>query len=312
MPARRPALGYALVAAAASLWALNGNLARYLLDDGVSALRLAQLRSTAAWLVLLALILFSRPALLRVERRQLPALAVLGVAGLALVHATYFLSIERLQIGVAITIQYLAPLLLLLWLGVVHRRRLAPGLWGAVGLSVVGCFLVVRAYDAGALDGLGLVFALAAAVSFAVWMVAAERAGHQHEPATTLVWGFGFATLFWAVVTPWWDFPFGDFDSFRHQALAAGVIVAGTLLPFGCMVAALRHVPASRALPASTLEPVIAAVLAWFLHDEVLAAPQLAGAVLVLTAVAWVQSRRPDLEAEAAPVWGRRTEGGRA
>jgi DME family drug/metabolite transporter len=79
------------------------------------------------------------------------------------------------------------------------------------------------------------------------------------------------------------------------------VVVVGTLLPFTCMVAALRHIPAPRAAVVATLEPVLAAVFAWFLHDERLAGVQVAGGVAVLAAVVWVQSRRPDLEAELAP-----------
>lgn len=128
MPERNPGLGYALAASGAAMWALNGNLARYLLDDGVSAVRLSELRSLGSWLILLLLLSAFRPELLRVRRRELPALAFLGVAGLAGVHATYFLAIERLQIGVAVTIQYLAPLLLLVWLALAHGRRLATGL----------------------------------------------------------------------------------------------------------------------------------------------------------------------------------------
>ncbi|HEX2411281.1 MAG TPA: hypothetical protein VHJ39_08955 [Solirubrobacteraceae bacterium] len=46
--ARRPRLGYALAAVAAGMFALNGTLARYLLDDGVSAAHLSQLRATLA------------------------------------------------------------------------------------------------------------------------------------------------------------------------------------------------------------------------------------------------------------------------
>jgi drug/metabolite transporter (DMT)-like permease len=293
--------GYALAAAGASMWALNGNLARYLLDDGVSALRLSQLRSFGSWLILLVALAVVRRDLLRVEAREIPALAFLGVAGLALVHATYFIAIDRLQIGVALTIQYLAPLLLLLWLRLVHGRRLAPTLWGAVGLSAAGCFFVVRAYDVGTIDGLGVAAAFGAAVTFAVYMVGSERAGHDHEPVTTLVWAFGFASLFWAVVTPWWAFPFEDFASARDALLGLGVIVVGTLLPFICMVAALRHIPAPRAAVVATLEPVLAAAFAWLLHDEALAAVQIAGGFAVLAAVVWVQSRRPDLEAELAP-----------
>jgi drug/metabolite transporter (DMT)-like permease len=217
-----------LAAAAATMWGLNGSMGRSLLDDGVSALRLSQLRSFGSWVILVAVLAAWRPGLLRVERRDIPALAFLGVAGLALVHATYFLAIERLDVGVAVTIQYLAPLLLLIWLRLVHRRALASSLWGAVALSAVGCFFVVRAYDADSLDGLGVAYAFAAALAFAVYMVGSERAGHRHEPVTTLAWAFGFASLFWAVATPWWSFPFGDFSSADHRLLGLGVILIGT------------------------------------------------------------------------------------
>ncbi len=301
---RHPARGYALAAAGATMWALNGNMGRALLDEGVDAFRISELRSFGSWLILVAALLLTRRDLLRVERREIPALAMLGILGLAAVHATYFLAIDHLQIGVAVTIQYLAPLLLLVWLRLVHRRRIAAGLWGAVLLSAAGCFFVVRAYDAGALDGVGVAAAFAAAVAFAVYMVGSERAGHRHEPVTTLFWAFGFASVFWAFAAPWWEFPFAEFGTARNAALAAGVVLVGTLLPFICMVAALRHLPAPRAGVVATLEPVLAAVFAWIIHDEALAAEQLAGGMAVVAAVAWVQSRRPDLEAELAPVHG--------
>jgi drug/metabolite transporter (DMT)-like permease len=300
---RRPARGYALAAAGAAMWGLNGSLARYLLDDGVGALRLAELRSFGAWLILLLALAVARRDLVKVSARELPALAFLGVAGLAFVHAAYFIAIDRLEIGVAVTIQYLAPLVLLLWLRLVHGRRLARALWGAVALSVAGCFLVVRAYEPGSLDGLGVAAAFGATFSFAIYMVGSERAGRAHEPVTTLLWGFGFASLFWALVEPWWSFPFSTFDSAGRVLLGLGVIVVGTLLPFVCMVSALRHIPAARAAVVATLEPVLAALFAWILHGEALAAVQVAGGLAVIGAVIWVQARRPDLEAEAAPAF---------
>lgn len=279
------------------MFAMGGNLARYVLDDGVDALRLSQLRSAGS-LLLLALVLgLTRPRLMRVERSDLPQLAFLGICGLALVHATYYGAIGRLEIGVALVIQYMAPLLLLVWLRLRYGRRLARSLWGAVALSIAGCALVVRAYDPGALDGLGVLFAAGAAATFAIYMVASERAGQRYESVTTLLWAFAFASLFWALVQPWWSFPFGRLD----PLLGLGVIVIGTLLPFICVVAALRHLPAPRAAVAATLEPLLAAIFAWWLHDEQLAVVQLAGGALVLAAVLWVQSRRPDLEAELAP-----------
>jgi len=286
---------------AAAMWAANGSIARFLLDDGVSAARLSQLRSAGAFVLLLAAVTVVRRDLLRIDRRDFGRFAFLGVAGLALVHAAYFAAIDRLEIGVALTIQYLGPVLLLLWLRFAHGRRLHPRLWGAVALSVIGCFLVVRAYDAADLDTLGVVYAFAAAVTFAFYMVGSELAGRRYEPATTLLWGFGFASVFWAVVQPWWAFPFDDFASADALLQGSGVIVVGTLIPFLLIVTALRQLPAPRVAVVATLEPVLAAVFAWIIHAEALAAVQIAGGCLVITAVAWVQSQRPDLEQEGAP-----------
>lgn len=298
---RSTRMGYLLASAAAAMWALNGSLARFLLHDGVGALRLAQLRSALSWVILVGFLAATRPELLRVERRDVPRLAFLGIGGLALVHATYFFAIDRLEIGVALTIQYLGPLLILIWLRVVHRRRLARGLWGAAALSLAGCFLVVRAYDVGGLDWLGLGAAFAAAVTFAVSLVASERVGRRYRSVTTLAWAFGFATLFWLVVQPLWTFPYHRLDSVANLALALGVAVVGTLLPFVAMVAAVRHIPASRAAVVATLEPVLAALFAWGIHGEGLSAVQIAGGLLVVAAVVWVQLQRAVGEEESAP-----------
>ena len=306
---RSPRLGYALAAVAAALFALNGILARFLLDDGVSAMHLSQLRSTLSFVLLAVGLALVDRGRLRVARADIPRLAWLGIAGLALVHATYFAAIERLEISVALVVQYLGPLLVLLWLRFVHGRRLSPALWGAVGLSVAGSALVVEVYDAGRLDGVGLGFAFAAAVTFAIYLVASERAGRSYDAFTTLAWGFGFATLFWLVIRPPWTFPWERFTSPGNIALGLGVAVLGTLAPFLLGVTALRHLPAPRVAVVATLEPVLASVLAWLVHGEALGVPQIAGGALVIAAVAWVQSHPPAPELETMPLQRRSTAG---
>jgi drug/metabolite transporter (DMT)-like permease len=303
MRPRHPRLGYALAAGAATMWALNGSLSRLLLDGGVSALRLAELRGVLSFVMLAAALAIARPRLLRIRRQDIPRLAFLGIVGLAGVHATYFFAISRLDVGVALVIQYLGPLILLLWLRVVHRRQLQRSLWGAAVLSVIGCFLVVQAWNPGAIDGLGLLAAFGAAVTFAIYLYSSEQAGHRYEPVTTLVWGFGFASLFWLVVQPPWSFPFAEFTSAENIALGLGVAVIGTLLPFVCIVAALRHVPASRAAVVATLEPVLAAIIAWPVLGQDLDVAQIAGGLIVVGAVVWVQIQRPAGEEEAAPAY---------
>jgi drug/metabolite transporter (DMT)-like permease len=299
---RSPRLGYALTATAAAMFACSASLARFLLDDGMSAWHLTELRSVMSFVLLVGWLALTNRTLLRVERRDIRPLAFLGIFGLAAVQSTYFAAIARIDIGVALTIQYLGPLMILLWLRFAHGRHLAPSLWGAVGLSVFGSFFVVQAYDVDSLDALGLIASVATAIAFAVNLVASERAGVRLDARTTLVWGFGFCTLFWLIVRPPWTFPFDLFDNLGNVALALGVGLLGTLIPFILIVTALRHISAARTGVVATLEPVIAAIVAWPVHDQVLALPQIAGIVVVVAAVAWVQSHRPEVEAEAAPI----------
>lgn len=288
------------------MWSLNASIARTLLDDGVTAARLSELRAVGSFVFLVLLVAATRPRLLRVDRGEVPNLALLGVAGIGAVYLTYFLAIDRLQIGVALTLEYLGPLLLLLWLWLWRGRHLPGRLWAAMAMSLAGIVLVVRAYDLGSVDSLGVGAALAAAVSFAIYLGTSERAGERNSPATTLVWAFGFAALLWLVLQPPWTFPFERFSGTGNLLLGLAVIVVGTLLPYGCLVAAVRHVPAARAGVVATLEPVLSALFAFGIHDEGLAAVQIAGGALVLAAVVWVQTQRADLAAETVSVAGAR------
>jgi drug/metabolite transporter (DMT)-like permease len=299
---RRPRLGYLLAAVAALMFAVNGSIAKLLLEDGVSAGHLSQLRVTVAFVLLAGALALVDRGRLRIAREDVPRMAWLGLAGVAVVQLSYFLAIERMPISVTLAIQFTGPLMVLLWLRIAHGRRLRPSLWGAVALSVAGSALVVQVFDADSIDGLGVVYALVAAVTFAIYLVGFERAGRSYDAFTTLAWGLGFATLFWLLVSPPWTFPLGDFDSLRAVALAAGVVVIGTLAPFLLNVSALRHLPAARVGVVATLEPVLATLVAWVVHDEALAGIQILGVVLVVAAVAWVQSHPPSPEVEAVPI----------
>jgi len=288
------------------LWALNGSLARFLLDDHMPAARLAELRSVCTFAALAAAIAIVSPGLFKIRKQDLGRLTVFGVVGLAGVNALYFAAIARLDIGVALTIQYLGPLLLLLYLKVMHRRKLPRGLWGAAALAAVGCFFVVGAYNPSSLNAIGIAAAFGAAITFAVYLFSSEQAGQRYPAATTLVWGFGLSSVFWLITQPIWTFPLHTLSSGRNAAFAAYVVIGGTLIPFACMITAVRHLPAARAAVIATLEPVLGAVLAWAIHGEALSPVQIAGGLVVVGAIIWVQSQRPQLEAELAPAYGTR------
>ena len=128
---RRPLLGYAMVWVAATLFAVNGTVSKVVLESGISSAQLTQVRSAGAAVGLALVLLVFRPRSLRVTRAELPMLIVFGITGVAFVQWFYFLAIHRLPVGIALLIQYTAPLLVALWARFVMREpvRRRTGSW---------------------------------------------------------------------------------------------------------------------------------------------------------------------------------------
>jgi drug/metabolite transporter (DMT)-like permease len=298
-PEPHPLLGYAMVLTAATLWAVNGTVSKIILDTGVSSPRLTEVRSTGAFLGLAAAVALLNPRSLRISRRELPLLAVFGVCGLAFVQWFYFAAIHRIAIGVALLIQYLAPLIVALWARFAMHRPVRRRIWAALALALVGLSFVLELWSGLELDGLGVAASLLAAASYAAYVLLAEREVGRRDPISLTTYGFLFATLFWALAQPWWSFPFGELDdaagaawSLPVWALIAWMIALGTIVPFGLMIAALRFVSAPRASIIAMLEPVAATVVAWLWLGETLGPAQLGGGALVLAGIVLAQSAR--------------------
>lgn len=301
---RRPALGYAMVLLAATLFAVNGTVSKVVLGSGITSLELTQIRSTGACLGFLAALLVLQPQSLRVTRRELPFLVLFGVTGVAFVQWFYFVAIHRLPLGIALLIQYLAPLLVALFARYVLHERVRRRIWLALALSLTGLALVVEIWDGLTLDGVGVAASLAAAVAYAVYILMAEREVGRRDPASLTFYGFLFAALFWALVQPIWGFPaerlddsvslLGNLDSWTAPTwlLLLLVVVVGTMVTFALIASALRHVSATRVGIAAMLEPVAASVVAWAWLGETFAVAQLAGGGVVLAGILLAQTAR--------------------
>lgn len=303
----RPALGYLMVLAAAALWGVNGVVAKVVLQSGLSSYRLAEARCAGATVLFFAAAALVRPRGLRLHRRELPWLLAFGVLALAFVQFFYFVAIERLDIGVALVIQYLAPVWVALWARFVVRDPVRRRLWFALALALAGLALVVELWRGIALDGAGVGACLVASVAYAGYILLAQRSlAGGRDVLSLLAWGFLFATLFWTAAQPWWSFPAGvlgddvsllgrlDDVSVPLWALVGAVIVLGTFVPFVLMVAALHHLPATRVTVIAMLEPVVAAIAAFAWLDESLGAAQIAGGLLVLAGVGLAQTARAE------------------
>ena len=293
--------GYLLVLATATLWGLSGSLSKYLMQGGVSPMALAQGRSVVTAALLLLYLAFARP----------PVCGYLAGPGcgsscsasfLATVQFTYFSAIERLAVAAAILLEYLSPAMVVTfgWLFLAPSSHAHDG--RRPGRRAGGLRLVVRAYDPAvlSLSAVGIAFGVGAAVSFSGYILVGEHLKNHTDVSAQLLYGFAIAAVVLALIRPPWTLPAAVFEP-RNLALIAAVGVFGTLLPFGFFLASFRYIDAGRATIVSTLEPVVAGVVAWIWLGEAFSAPQMLGAALVIGAVIALQRDRPDDEAVAAP-----------
>jgi drug/metabolite transporter (DMT)-like permease len=301
---RRPAVGYAMALSAGTLFAINGTVSKVILESGLSSLRLTEVRCVGGFLGLLAIVLLVQRQSLRIGRRELLLVAAFGVFGVAFVQLFYFLAIHRLQIGVSLLIQYLGPLIVALFAHFVLKERVRRRLWVALALALGGLTLVVDLWSGVSLDGLGVLFSLSSAFTFAGYLLFAEKALGRRDPISLLCYGFFFASVFWSFAQPWWSFPFhvpgttvsllGHLSHLHLPiwTLMTWMIVLGTIVPFFLIVGSMRHITATRAGIVAMVEPVVASVVAYAWLDETLGATQLIGGAIVLAGIVLAQSAR--------------------
>jgi len=301
---RHPRLGYAMASTAALLWALNGVVSKVVRENALSAVQLAEARSTGACAGFALLLLVTARTRLAVRRQELAFLAFFGIARLAFVQWFYFLAIRRLDIGIALLIQYTAPLLVALYARFWRHEPVRGRVWVALVLALGGLSVIVDAWHGVSLDGIGVAASLGGAVSYALYLVQAEHALGRRDPLSLLCYGFLFAAAFLAVASRVWSFPVGRFDddvsllgrlsSFHAPVwlLLAGIVTLGTIVPFALLIGSLRHLPATRVGIIAMLELVAATLFAWAWLGEELTTGQLGGAGVVLAAIGLAQTSR--------------------
>lgn len=250
---------------------------------------LAQLRIGWAFVLLLVSLSVAARSLLRIRAADLPAVAIFGTLGVAGVQLTYYLAIARLNIAVALLVQYLGLVGITAWERF-RRHQSVPGQVSiALVLVLVGSFFAVGAYQPSLLrlnlPGIG--FGLMAAVLLAFYMLRASTLLRRMNTWTLLVYAFGAGSVMWAgydlVARP--RLP----SDLRIWAAMALIGLLATLVAHGLFVLALRTVRPSRAGIVGTSEPVFAGVIAFLVFGDALQPLQLLGATLVIAGIVLVQ-----------------------
>jgi drug/metabolite transporter (DMT)-like permease len=272
--------GIWLTALAALLFGVNGSVAADLMES-IPAGNTAQIRSVLAALILGGLAFRQRATS---HGGHLLGLAGLGLV-LAAVTVTFFIAIDRLGVGPGVTIQFTGPVLVLAWLRLARHQVVPGSAWAAAVVALIGVGLVSRIWDAGSLDGPGLLAGAIAAITFAGYLLGSGYLGRLLPTLSVAAYGFAFSALCLLVVFPVRVPPASPRLLFELGCL----VVLGTIVPFLLEVNALKLTDPGTVGVVATLEPVIAAIVAWLWLGQRLTTLQISGGVTVVAAIAVVQ-----------------------
>ncbi|MFE7838893.1 DMT family transporter [Streptomyces sp. NPDC057474] len=236
------------------------------------ALGVVTLRLAVAALVMLVV---CRPRLRGHSRTDWSTVIVFGVT-MAAMNGLFYQSIARIPLGPAVTLEVLGPLAL----SVLASRRAVNMVWA--GLALCGVFLLGGGGGFNDLDPLGVAFALAAGLMWALYIVFSARTGRRFPQADGLALAMAVAAVLFL--------PLGLVESGTRLvdpttlALGAAVAILSSVLPYTLELLALRRLPASTFAVLMSLEPAIAATAGFLILDQALSTMEALAIALVIGA----------------------------
>jgi drug/metabolite transporter (DMT)-like permease len=296
-------LGYLYALLASLLFGLNGSTTKVIVEAGLSPAQLTFFRVTVIAVLAGALLLLTNRRAFRISRRQVAVMAVLGVAGVALIQWFYAVAISLLPVGIALMLEYSGVLLVALVARFVFKEKVKPRIWLAIGSVLVGMAVVAQIW-ASTLSGVGVLAGVLAAICLAVYFLIGERQVASSSPLAVAFWSMLFASAFWLVFSAWWQV--------EPQILSQSITldgnleavsvplwllllwngVLGSFAPYLLSYMALGRLSATAAGIVSASEVIFAFAFAFLWLGESLDGAQVAGVVLVLAGIAVAQTAR--------------------
>ncbi|WP_375389385.1 DMT family transporter [uncultured Amnibacterium sp.] len=320
-----PVAGLTFAVLAAFAFGVGGPFVRPLLDAGWSSSAAVLCRCAGTLLVLAipaVVLLRGRWGVLRRNWRTVLAYGVFAVVGTQLL---YYSAISRMPVGAALLIEYLAPVLLVLWSWLRTRRRPSGRVLAGSVLAIAGLLLVVDLGGVGSADLVGPLLALTAAVGVAIYYVINARLDPELHPIVLLAaaMAVGVVVLLLLAIAGITPLTFAFTDVLLAGSVAPWWLSAGVMVLVSTSAAYLLGIAGGARLGSRVasfvglFEVLFAVLAAWVLLGDLPAPIQLGGGVLILAGVVLVKLQGEEPEADPGalhvpPPGARRTFGPRA
>jgi len=307
-------LGLLLAVGSAFSFGSSGPFAKALMEAGWTPTAAVVARLAGGALVMAVFATVVRPGWIREALRHVRTVVLYGVIPIAGAQLFYYCAVSHLSVGVALLLEYTAPILVVAWVWVTTRRRPTNLTLAGVALALAGIMLVLDVFSDAHINLVGVAWALGAAVCAACYFVMSAKASSGSADsdsvnpitlaAAGLVVGAGAVTLLGVVGIMPLTFTTNDTviagltTSWVVPVIALGVVATAVAYTLGIMgIAQLRPRFASLV---GLSEVMFAVLAAWVLLGEAMTPVQAIGGLIVLAGLAL--ARQGDRSEESAEV----------
>ena len=307
------ASGLLIALLSSSVFGLSGSFAKSLMEAGWTPATAVAVRMGGAAAVLLIPALIALHGRWYQVRQNWKTIGLFGLAGVAGCQFFYFNAVERLSVGVALLLEFLAPVLMVLWIWARTRRRPGAATIAGAAAAVAGLVLVLDLGGDLRVDPLGILWGLAAAVCLAMYFFITAKQNDTLPPLVLTTGGLlvGAATMFLLGLTGLLPTGFSTSDVIlagwvtRWWVPLIGLVLLSTVLAYVTGIIAARALGPRVASFVSLTEVLFAVLWAWLLLSELPGPVQLAGGGLIVAGLVLVRLDRktdlPDVSGEAVP-----------
>lgn len=291
------AKGVWIALASSAAFGISGSFARGLFEAGWSPTAAVAARMAGAAVVLaIPAILAMRGRWVLVRTNWLSIL-LFGLFGVGACQLCYFLAVQRLDVGVALLLEYLAPVLIVLVLWARHQMRPSAATIIGTLLSLLGLVAVLDLTGASSIDPIGVLWGLGAAVGLTVYFFISAKVDGALPPIMLSAGGMAVGAITMVLVGSLGILPMtfavgsGSFAGFQTPWWAAliGLILIATVFSYTTGVMAARELGSKVASFISLTEVLFAVLWAWLLLAELPGLVQLFGGLLIVAGVVLVR-----------------------
>ncbi|WP_453993591.1 DMT family transporter [Bacillus nitroreducens] len=278
------------IAAGAALWGIIGLFVSNLYAIGFTPLQVVTVRAIVASLFLITYTLLKNPQRFKIKVADSKYFIGTGIISIVFFNWCMFVAIEETSISVAAILLYTAPAFVTIFARFLFKEKLTIRKIIALAATIVGCAFVVGVFPSfsGTISIFGIIVGIGSGFFYALYSIFGKFALKKYDSLTVTVYTFIFAAV---AVTPFsgiWSVVdlLADIKAWMY---IIGLGLLSTMMAFILYTKGLQYIESSRASIIATVEPVVAAIIGFFIFQETLQMWQYVGMGLVIIAVIIVQ-----------------------